>query len=156
MVVYQSSHSRRIKRLMKQRGNNTFAPSLLHTSLESLTSVLGRIEKHEFVRLHKNRLRIFLYQIFLGISFAIGTVCGLLLLSWFSYLFLKDSQTVQAIVNGQLQARHFDLQDMQSKIKESVHTELQKIPLLVPQTKTQNKTREKVLSGTENTGEIQN
>lgn len=87
----------------------------LNENLQKLDSTLNLIREHEFVEFHKSKWRIFAYQILLGILFAIGTVLGLILLSWLSYNFFKDSQILRDIVESQLKMRKFDLNEIKDK-----------------------------------------
>lgn len=85
------------------------------SSLKKLDETLNLIREHEFVELHSSKWKIFAYQIFLGILFAIGTVLGLVLLSWMTYTFFKDSTVLRNIVDSQLQMRRFNIDQIKEK-----------------------------------------
>ncbi len=88
---------------------------VLNENLKILNSTLVLIREHEFVEFHKSKWKIFAYQILLGMLFAIGTVFGLIALSWASYTVFKDSAILRDIVSSQLKMRSFDLTDIKEK-----------------------------------------
>ncbi|MDD2487817.1 MAG: hypothetical protein PHS92_05635 [Candidatus Gracilibacteria bacterium] len=94
----------------------------LNETIQENTCVLKNIEKHEFLSIHKSKWKIVLYNLTLGILFALGTVLGLFLLSWLTYNFFKDSIVLKNIVDNQLNMRQFNLQD----IKERVNSDIKK------------------------------
>lgn len=49
--------------------------------------------------------------------FAIGTVFGLVLLSWLTFNFFKDSEILTQIVQNQLKVRQFDIGGIREKVK---------------------------------------
>lgn len=89
----------------------------LNKTIKELTKTLKVLEKHEYLTLHKNKWKLIAYNIFLGMLFAIGTVFGLVLLSWLTFNFFKDSAILTQIVQNQLKVRQFDLGDMREKIQ---------------------------------------
>lgn len=89
----------------------------LGKSLKTLDQTLNLIKEHEFVEFHSSKWKIFANQIFLGILFAFGTVFGLVLLSWMTYTFFKDSEVLKGIVDNQLKLRQFDLKEIKEKAK---------------------------------------
>lgn len=89
----------------------------LNKTIKELTKTLKVLEKHEYLTLHKNKWKLIGYNIFLGMLFAIGTVFGLVLLSWLTFNFFKDSAILTQIVQNQLKVRQFDLGGMREKVK---------------------------------------
>lgn len=87
----------------------------LGESLKTLDATLNLIKEHEFVEIHSNKWKIFAYQIFLGVLFAIGTVLGLVFLSWATYTFFKDSEVLRGVIDNQLRMRQFDLKDLRER-----------------------------------------
>jgi hypothetical protein len=81
----------------------------LNTQLGVLNGTINLIREHEFVELHKSKWRIVIYQLCLGILFAVGTVLGLALISWATYTFFKDNEILRQIVDKQLSTRNFNL-----------------------------------------------
>ncbi|MCK9272014.1 hypothetical protein M0P65_00520 [Candidatus Gracilibacteria bacterium] len=95
----------------------------LNKNIEENNKTLKNIEKHEFLNIHRSKLKMALYNVSMGILFAIGTVLGLFLISWFTYHFLKDSETIKGIVDNQLKIRQFSIQDIKEKIKSEIKSE---------------------------------
>lgn len=89
----------------------------LNKTIKELTKTLKVLEKHEYLTLHKNKWKLIGYNIFLGMLFAIGTVFGLVLLSWLTFNFFKDSAILTQIVRDQLKIRQFDIGGMREKAK---------------------------------------
>ena len=89
----------------------------LNKTIKELTNTLKVIEKHEYLTLHKSKWKLIAYNIFLGMLFAVGTVFGLVLLSWLTFNFFKDSAILTQIIQGQLKARQFDIGGMREKVK---------------------------------------
>lgn len=89
----------------------------LNKTIKELTRTLKTLEQHEYLTLHKNKWKLIAYNIFLGMLFAIGTVFGLVLLSWLTFNFFKDSAILTQIVQSQLKARQFDLGGMREKVQ---------------------------------------
>lgn len=92
----------------------------LNHTMKELTKTLHLIEQHDFVDLHRKKWKLIAYNISLGILFAIGTVTGLFLISWFSYNFFKDSVILRQIVENQLKIRQLDMNEMKNRIKTEV------------------------------------
>ncbi len=87
----------------------------LNTQMGTLNETLNLIREHAFVDLHKSKWRIVVYQILLGILFAIGTVMGLALISWSTYTFFKDNELLRQIVEKQLSNRNFNFDDIKNR-----------------------------------------
>lgn len=81
----------------------------LNSTIKDLTVILQEFEKHQFMTIHKSKLKIALYNLALWMLFAIWTVLGLIFLSWSTYHFFKDSEQLKWIINKQLEMRQFDL-----------------------------------------------
>ena len=92
----------------------------LNKTMKELTKTLKILEKHEYLTLHKNKWMLIAYNIFLGMLFAIGTVFGLVLLSWLTFNFFKDSAILTQIIQNQLKVRQFDLGGIREKAKNEV------------------------------------
>lgn len=56
--------------------------------------------------------------------FAIGTVLGLLFLSWLTYHFFKDSTVLKNMVDNQLNMRQFNIQNIKEKAKNELKKEM--------------------------------
>ena len=84
---------------------------------------LKNIEKHEFLNIHRSKLKMALYNVSMWILFAVWTVLWLFLISWFTYHFIKDSETLKWIVDNQLKIRQFNIQDIKDKIKSEIKSE---------------------------------
>ncbi|NCO98410.1 hypothetical protein GW864_04585 [bacterium] len=89
----------------------------LNKTIKELTKTLKILEKHEYLMLHKSKWKLFGYNIVLGMLFAVGTVLGLVVLSWFTFNFLKDSAILNQIIQNQLKIRQFSISDIQEKVK---------------------------------------
>ncbi len=89
----------------------------LNKTIKELTKTLKVIEKHEYLSIHKNKWKLIAYNIFLGMLFAVGTVFGLVLLSWFTFNFFKDSAILNQIIQSQLKIRQFDIGEMQQRAR---------------------------------------
>ena len=89
----------------------------LNKTIKELTKTLKVLEKHEFLTLHKSKWKLIGYNIALGMLFAIGTVCGFLVLSWLTFNFFKDSTILNQFVQNQLKMRQFDIGDIREKVK---------------------------------------
>jgi hypothetical protein len=87
----------------------------LNSQLGILNSTINLIREHEFVELHKSKWRIVIYQLCLGILFAVGTVLGLALISWATYTFFKDNEILRQIVDKQLSTRNFNLGEIKDR-----------------------------------------
>jgi hypothetical protein len=87
----------------------------LNSQLGILNVTLNLIREHEFVELHKSKWRIVIYQLCLGILFAVGTVLGLALISWATYTFFKDNEILRQIVDKQLSTRNFNLWEIKDR-----------------------------------------
>lgn len=87
----------------------------LNVQIGTLNATLNLIQEHEFVEFHKSKWRIIAYQLALGILFAIGTVMGLVLISWATYTFFKDSEILMQIVEKQLSSRNFNLSEIRER-----------------------------------------
>jgi hypothetical protein len=88
---------------------------VLNGNLKELNRTLILIREHEFMEFHKSKWKIFAHQILLGMLFAVGTVLGLIVLSWISYNVIKDSAILRGIVDRQLQMRNFNLEEIKDK-----------------------------------------
>ena len=94
----------------------------LNRTIQELTKTLKLLEEHEYLTLHKNKWKLIGYNIFLGMLFAIGTVFGLVLLSWLTLHFFRDSAMLTQIVQNQLKVRQFDIGEMREKVKNELST----------------------------------
>lgn len=92
----------------------------LNKTLKELTKTLKILENHEYLELHRNKWKLVGYNILLGILFAVGTVFGLVLLSWLTFNFFKDSTILNQIVQNQLRMRQLDVGEIREKIKNSL------------------------------------
>lgn len=92
----------------------------LNTTVKNLTDVLKEFENHQFMTIHRSKLKIALYNLSLGMLFAIGTVLWLLLLSWSTYHFFKDSAEIKWFIDSQLKMRQFNVQDIKEKVKSEI------------------------------------
>ena len=97
----------------------------LNGTIKELTNTLKNLERHEYLTLHKNKWKLIAYNIFLGMLFAIGTVCGFLFLSWLTFNFFKDSTILNQFVQNQLKMRQFDIGDIKEKIKNDLSKPVQ-------------------------------
>lgn len=107
----------------------------LNIAIKDLTEILKMFETHQFLEIHKHKWKIVLYNLSLWMLFAIWTVLWLLLLSWSTYHFFKDSTALKNAIDNQLKIRQFNVQDIKDKIK----SELKKDPeikIITPDTKT--------------------
>lgn len=95
----------------------------LEKTIKDLTWVLKEFRDHQFLEIHRSKWKIVLYNLSLWILFAIWTVFWLLLISWFTYHFLKDSEAIKQVVDNQLKIRQFDIQNIKEKIKTEIKTE---------------------------------
>lgn len=95
----------------------------LNKNIEENNKTLKNIEKHEFLNIHRSKLKMALYNIYMWILFAVWTVLWLFLISWFTYHFIKDSETLKWIVENQLKIRQFSIQDIKDKIKSEIKDE---------------------------------
>ena len=95
----------------------------LNKNIEENNKTLKNIEKHEFLNIHRSKLKMALYNISMWILFAVWTVLWLFLISWFTYHFIKDSETLKWIVDNQLKIRQFSIQDIKEKIKSEIKNE---------------------------------
>ena len=92
----------------------------MNTTLQELTKTLKVLEKHEYLELHRNKWKLVGYNILLGVLFAFGTVFGLVLLSWLTFNFFKDSVILKQIVENQLHMRQINIGEIQEKVKNSL------------------------------------
>ena len=90
----------------------------LNATVANLTAIIQSLEQHQFLTIHRKKWKIVLYNLSMGILFAIGTVFGLLLLSWSTYIFFKDSPQIKDIIDSQLKLRHFDLSEIKAKAEQ--------------------------------------
>lgn len=97
----------------------------LNKTIKELTKTLKIIEENEYLTIHKNKWKLVGYNIFIGMLFAVGTVFGLVLLSWLTFNFFKDSSILNQIVQNQLRMRQLDVGDIQEKIKNDLTKSLQ-------------------------------
>lgn len=89
----------------------------LEKTMKDMTEVLKEFRDHQFLEIHKSKWKIILYNLSLGMLFAIWTVLGLMFLSWSTYHIFKDSTEIRNIINNQLRVRQFDLQEIKDKAK---------------------------------------
>lgn len=89
----------------------------LNKTIKELTKTLKILERHEYLTLHKNKWKLIGYNIFLGMLFAVGTVFGLVLLSWLTFNFFKDSSILNQIIQNQLKMRQLDVGEIREKVK---------------------------------------
>lgn len=87
----------------------------LAKELRGLNKAITLISEHEFTQIHRSKWSIFLYQISLGILFAIGTVLGLAIFSWSVYTFFRDTTILKQIVDKQLNSRNFNFSEIRDK-----------------------------------------
>jgi ribosomal protein S18 len=97
----------------------------LNKTIKELTKTLKILEGHEYLTIHKNKWKLIGYNISLGILFAIGTVLGLVLLSWLTFNFFKDSTLLNQIVQNQLKIRQLDVTDIRERIKNDLSKTIQ-------------------------------
>ncbi|HRI36088.1 MAG TPA: hypothetical protein PK765_03330 [bacterium] len=83
-----------------------------------LSMLAEEIRQHELMKQGRSRMRAFLYQIMLGIAFAVGTVFGLVLLSWVTLHYFQDSQMLRDIIERQLDIRNFNIERFREEAKE--------------------------------------
>lgn len=95
----------------------------LNATLNWLTIFLKEFEKHEFLKIHKSKWKIALYNLILWVLFAIWTVFWLMFLSWSTYHFLKDSPEIKNIIQSQLNLRQFNIQEIKDKVKNELKKE---------------------------------
>lgn len=89
----------------------------LDKTIKELTKTLKILERHEYLTLHKSKWKLIGYNIFLGMLFAVGTVFGLVLLSWLTFNFFKDSTILNQIIQNQLKMRQLDVGEIREKVK---------------------------------------
>lgn len=92
----------------------------LNSTVKDLTNVLKEFENHQFMSIHKSKRKIALYNLTMWMLFAIWTVFWLLLLSWSTYHFFKDSTEIKWFIDGQLKMRQFNVQDIKEKVKAEI------------------------------------
>lgn len=92
----------------------------LNWTVQNLTSILKEFENHQFMTIHRSKWKIALYNLSLGMLFAIGTVMWLLFLSWSTYHFFKDSSEIKWFIDSQLKMRQFSVQDIKEKVKAEI------------------------------------
>lgn len=97
----------------------------LDKTIQELTQTLKVIQENEYLTIHKNKWKLIGYNIFLGMLFAVGTVFGLVLLSWLTFNFFKDSSILNQIVQNQLRMRQLDVSDIREKIQSDLTKTLQ-------------------------------
>lgn len=97
----------------------------LDNTLKELTRTLKVLEKHEYLQLHKNKWKLIGYNILLWVLFAVGTVLWLVLLSWFTFNFFKDSAILNQIIQNQLKIRQIDVGTLQEKVINDIKTQIQ-------------------------------
>lgn len=98
---------------------------VLDGTLKELTKTLKVLEKHEYLQLHKNKWKLIGYNILLGVLFAVGTVLWLVLLSWFTFNFFKDSAILNQIIQNQLKIRQIDVGPLQEKVIDDIKIQIQ-------------------------------
>lgn len=92
----------------------------LNTTIQDLTNILKDFENHQFLEIHRSKRKIALYNLSLWMLFAIWTVLGLLILSWSTYHFFKDSSEIKGFIDSQLKIRQFNIQDIKEKVKTEI------------------------------------
>lgn len=92
----------------------------LNNTIKDLTGILKDFESHQFLEIHKSKRKIALYNLSLGMLFAIWTVLWLLILSWSTYHFFKDSTEIKWLIDSQLKLRQFNVQDIKEKVKTEI------------------------------------
>lgn len=92
----------------------------LNTTIQDLTGILKDFENHQFLEIHRSKRKIALYNLSLWMLFAIWTVLGLLILSWSTYHFFKDSSEIKGFIDSQLKIRQFNIQDIKEKVKTEI------------------------------------
>jgi hypothetical protein len=78
--------------------------------------------------------------------FAIGTVLGLLLLSWSTYLFFRESPQITNLIDDQLKLRHFDLSELKQQAESGVIKEDMETPIIKTPTKSGTTIKNEVLN----------
>ena len=63
-----------LQELIENTKQSTKTQKELTKQLSELTNAIKLISEHEFTQIHRSKWRIFLYQLSLGMLFAIGTV----------------------------------------------------------------------------------
>jgi len=92
----------------------------LNTTIQDLTNILKDFENNQFLEIHRSKRKIALYNLSLWMLFAIWTVLGLLILSWSTYHFFKDSSEIKGFIDSQLKIRQFNIQDIKEKVKTEI------------------------------------
>lgn len=108
----------------------------LNKTIKELTKTLKILEKHEYLTLHKNKWKLIGYNIFLGMLFAVGTVFGLVFISWLTFNVFKDSTILKEIVQNQLRMRQLDIGDIREKIKNDISKQVKELPQTMSGVKT--------------------
>jgi hypothetical protein len=101
--------------LIERTKESTKTQKELAKQLTELTKAIKLISEHEFTQIHRSKWSIFLYQLSLGMLFAIGTVIGLATFSWSVYTFFKDSEILRQVVDKQLNSRNFNFSEIREK-----------------------------------------
>lgn len=96
----------------------------LNSTIKELTDIIKEFETHQFLEIHRSKWKIMLYNLSLWILFAIWTVLWLLLLSWFTYHFVKDSTTLKNVVDDQLKIRQFNINEIKDRVKNELKSEI--------------------------------
>ncbi|EKE28426.1 MAG: hypothetical protein ACD_3C00060G0006 [uncultured bacterium (gcode 4)] len=95
----------------------------LNDTMKEMTLVLKQFENHQFLEIHRSKWKIMLYNLSLWMLFAIWTVLWLMLLSWSTYHFFKDSPAIKSAIENQLKMRQFDIQNIKDKVKTEISKE---------------------------------
>lgn len=85
--------------------------------LASLELMASDLREHELMKQGRSRTRAFLYNVMLGMGFAVGTVLGLVLLSWLTLHYFQDSAILRDVIRRQLEIRNFDLDRLREEAK---------------------------------------
>lgn len=103
----------------------------LNIAVKDLTYILKEFEGHQFMTIHRSKWKIALYNLSLWILFAIWTVLWLLMLSWSTYHFFKDSSEIKGFIDSQLKIRQFNIQDIKEKVKSEIKKDSETIKTVV-------------------------
>jgi hypothetical protein len=103
----------------------------LNEKVTRLSENLSIFAEHEYIRIHQSKWKIVLYNLILGILFAFGTVIGLVIFSWMTLNFFKDSIYLKETVHGVMSRYGVNLQEIKNRAEAEAAKHL-KLPILPP------------------------
>jgi hypothetical protein len=103
-------------RLLRSIERNTRAS---RDEVAKLAMLAEDLREHELIKQGRSRLRAFAYNIMLGVAFALGTVLGLVMLSWMTFHYFQDSPILRDVIQRQLQIRNFDFDRLREEAAKS-------------------------------------